>query len=220
MSHLVDRLLGLHGLVVYLIVGGLVFAEDALFVGFVIPGETAAILGGVVASRGNASLTAMCLVVVLAAIVGDSVGYEIGARYGRRLLSLRVLQRRKARINTARNTLARRGGPAVFGGRFVAFLRAVMPFLAGLSHMHYRRFLVYNAAGGLVWAIGCVLLGFLAGNSYAAVEKTFGRAATIAAAVVVIVAIAIWRIRRHQRDRANDRVLDGSAPQPGEDPHA
>jgi membrane-associated protein len=220
MSHLVDRLLGLHGLVVYLIVGGLVFAEDALFVGFVIPGETAAILGGVVASRGNASLTAMCLVVVLAAIVGDSVGYEIGARYGRRLLSLRVLQRRKARINTARNTLARRGGPAVFGGRFVAFLRAVMPFLAGLSHMHYRRFLVYNAAGGLVWAIGCVLLGFLAGNSYAAVEKTFGRAATIAAAVVVIVAIAIWRIRRHQRDRANDRVLNGSAPQPGEDPHA
>jgi membrane-associated protein len=220
MSHLVDRLLGLHGLVVYLIVGGLVFAEDALFVGFVIPGETAAILGGVVASRGNASLTAMCLVVVLAAIVGDSVGYEIGARYGRRLLSLRVLQRRKARINTARNTLARRGGPAVFGGRFVAFLRAVMPFLAGLAHMHYRRFLVYNAAGGLVWAIGCVLLGFLAGNSYAAVEKTFGRAATIAAAVVVIVAIAIWRIRRHQRDRANDRVLDGSAPQPGEDPHA
>lgn len=220
MSHLVDRLLGLHGLVVYLIVGGLVFAEDALFVGFVIPGETAAVLGGVVASRGNASLTAMCLVVVLAAIVGDSVGYEIGARYGRRLLSLRVLQRRKAHINAARNTLARRGGPAVFGGRFVAFLRAVMPFLAGLSHMHYRRFLVYNAAGGLVWAIGCVLLGFLAGNSYAAVEKTFGRAAAIAAAVVVIVAIAIWRIRRHQRDRANDRVLDGSAPQPGEDPHA
>jgi membrane-associated protein len=220
MSHLVDRLLGLHGLVVYLIVGGLVFAEDALFVGFVIPGETAAILGGVVASRGNASLTAMCLVVVLAAIVGDSVDYEVGARYGRRLLSLRVLQRRKARINTARNTLARRGGPAVFGGRFVAFLRAVMPFLAGLAHMHYRRFLVYNAAGGLVWAIGCVLLGFLAGNSYAAVEKTFGRAAAIAAAVVVIVAIAIWRIRRHQRDRANDRVLNGSAPQPGEDPHA
>ena len=151
MSKILDQVLGLHGPVVYLIVGFLVFAEDALFVGFVLPGETAAILGGVAASRHNVSLTLMCIIVVLAAIVGDSVGYEIGARYGTRLLSLRVLRRRKDRIDAARATLARRGGPAVFGGRFVAFLRAVMPFLAGTSHMRYPRFLAYNAAGGLAW---------------------------------------------------------------------
>jgi membrane-associated protein len=200
-SGLLDRLLGLQGTVVYLIVGLLVFAEDALFFGFVLPGETAAILGGVAASRHHVSPTAMCAVVVVAAILGDSVGYEIGARYGTRLLSVRVLRRRKDRVDAARANLARRGGPAVFGGRFVAFLRAVMPFLAGASHMRYPRFLAYNAAGGLVWGIGCVLLGFLAGNSYTAIEHAFGRVTALVAAAVVIVGLLVWTVRRHRRNR-------------------
>src|SRR2546428_411279 len=121
----------------------------------------------------------MCAVVAPAAAVGDSVGSEIGARSGTRLLSIRVLRRRADRIDAARATLARRGGPAVFGGRFVAFLRAVMPFLAGTSHMHYPRFLAYNAAGGLTWGIGSVVLGYLAGNSYTALGHTFGRATAL-----------------------------------------
>jgi membrane-associated protein len=201
MTKILDQVLGLHGTIVYLIVGLLVFAEDALFVGFVLPGETAAILGGVAASRGNASPAVMCAVVVVAAIVGDSVGYEIGARYGTRLLSLRVLRRRAARIDAARATLARRGGPAVFGARFVAFLRAVMPFLAGISHMRYRRFLGYNAAGGLAWGVGCVLLGYLAGNSYTMIERTFGRAAALAFAALALFGIVLWSIRRHRQQR-------------------
>jgi membrane protein DedA with SNARE-associated domain len=195
--------LGLHGPIIYLIVGVLVFAEDALFVGFVLPGETAAILGGVAASQHNASLTVMCATVVLAAIVGDNVGYEVGSRFGTRLVSVGPLRRRKDRIDAARDTLARRGGPAVFGARFVAFLRAVMPFLAGTSHMHYPRFLVYNAAGGVVWGIGSVLLGYLAGNSYAAVEHTFGRATALIAAGLVVAGLIVWTIRRHRRKRGD-----------------
>lgn len=201
MREILDRLLGLHGNVVYLIVGLLVFAEDALFIGFVLPGETAAILGGVAASRHQVSLPVMCVVVVVAAILGDSVGYRIGARYGPRLLSVRALRRRKDRVDAARENLARRGGPAVFGGRFVAFLHAVMPFLAGSSHMRYGRFLAYNAAGGVVWGVGCVLLGFLAGNSYAAVDKTFGRVTALIGAAVVMVGLLVWTLRRHRRRR-------------------
>jgi len=201
MTKLLDQLLSLHGGVVYLIVGLLVFAEDALFVGFVLPGETAAVLGGVAASRGNVSVVVVCAVVVVAAVVGDSVGYQIGARYGTRLLSLRVLRRRADRIDAARDTLARRGGPAVFLGRFVAFLRAVMPFLAGTAHMRYRQFLLYNAAGGLVWGVGSVLLGYLAGNSYAVIEKTFGRAAALIVAGLVVIALIVWSIRRRRRER-------------------
>ena len=201
MTAVVDRLLGLHGLVVYLIVGLLVFAEDALFVGFVLPGETAAILGGVIASRHHAALVLMCVTVVAAAVVGDSVGYEVGARYGTRLLSVRVLQRRRERIDVARASLARRGGLAVFLGRFVAFLRAIMPFLAGTSRMPYRRFLVYNGAGGLAWGIGSVLLGYLAGNSYAAIEKTAGRTAAIIVTVLVVAAVVAWRIRARRQRR-------------------
>jgi membrane protein DedA with SNARE-associated domain len=200
-TRILNQLLGLHGVVVYVIVGGLVFAEDALFIGFLLPGETAAILGGVAASRGNVSVTVVCVVVVLAAIVGDSVGYEIGARYGTRLLSLRVLRRRQDRIDAARETLARRGGPAVFVGRYVAFLRAVMPFLSGVSHMPYWRFLAFNAAGGLIWGIGSVLLGYLAGNSYTAIERTFGRAVALVVAALVVIILVVWIIRRHRTQR-------------------
>ena len=202
MSGLLDHLLGLRGVTVYVIVGLLVFAEDALFVGFVVPGETAAILGGVAASRHHASLPVVCAVVVAAAIVGDTVGYEIGARFGPRLLSTRVLRDRRERIDAARAILARRGGPAVFLGRFIAFLRAVMPFLAGTARMRYRRFLAYNAAGGLVWGVGSVLLGYLAGNSYAAIERTLGRAAALAVAAAVVALLIGWGIRRRRRDRA------------------
>ena len=204
MGGIVDRVLDLHGAVVYLLVALLVFAEDALFVGFVIPGETAAILGGVAASRHNVSVVLMCVTVVAAAILGDTVGYEIGHRYGTRVLNVRVLRNRKRQLDSAGAFLARRGGPAVFLSRFVAFLRAVMPFLAGTSRMRYPKFLGYNAAGGLVWGVGCVVLGYLAGNSYQAIEHTFGRVAAIVVAGIVVVALAVWSIRRRRRERAED----------------
>lgn len=151
MSRLLDPLLNLHGLVVYLLVAAVVFTEDALFVGFVVPGETAAVLGGVAASRGHVSLAIIIAVVVAAAIIGDSAGYQLGAHYAPRLLSTRLVSRHQRHIDAAGDLLARRGGPAVFLGRFVAYLRAVMPFLAGAARVPYRRFLAYNAAGGLVW---------------------------------------------------------------------
>jgi membrane-associated protein len=143
----------------------------------------------------------MCAVVVAAAIAGDSVGYEVGARYGDRLVSARVLRRRADRVEEARANLARRGGPAVFLARLVAFLRAVMPFLAGTSHMDYPKFLAYNAAGGLVWGVGTVMLGFLAGNSYAAAERAFGRAVALILAAVAVSGLVVWYIRRRRRDR-------------------
>lgn len=204
MRRFLDQLLHLHTTVIYLVVAVLVFAEDALLVGFVVPGETAAILGGVAASQGSVSLAIMCGIVVLAAVVGDSTAYAIGARYGHKIFSLRPLQRRAQRIDAAQRTLARRGGPAVLGGRFVAFLHAVMPILAGTSHMSYRRFFVYNATGGLLWGTGTVLLGYLAGNSYAVIDRTFGRTSAIAAAVVVIVGLVVWRVRRWRRGHRSE----------------
>ncbi|MEV4757083.1 DedA family protein [Micromonospora sp. NPDC049559] len=201
MSGFFDRLVALHGTVVYLLVGALVFVEDALFVGFVIPGETAAILGGVAAGLGHVSLTLMIIVVVLAAVVGDSVGYEVGRRFGPRLLDHRLLRHRRERVESARQLLVRRGGRAVFLGRFVAFFRAVMPALAGAANMPYHRFLAFNAAGGLVWGGGSVIAGYLAGNSYQTVERYIGRGSAIAVAAVAVVALVAWRIRVRRRER-------------------
>jgi membrane protein DedA with SNARE-associated domain len=199
---LVERILNLQPLLVYLLVPALVFAEDALFVGFVIPGETAAVLGGVVASRGNVRLWLIALLVVGAAIVGDAVGYQVGRHIGPRLLQLRMLRNRRQRLEEAQETLRRRGGSAVFFGRFVAFFRAVMPALAGAARMPYRRFLVYNAAGGIVWGVGFVLVGFAAGNSYKAVQRTVGRGTAVIVAVAVVSALVAWRVRAH-RSRAD-----------------
>jgi membrane protein DedA with SNARE-associated domain len=89
----------------------------------------------------------------------------------------------------------------VFLGRFVAFFRAVMPALAGTSHMPYRRFLPYNAVGGLVWGTGFVLLGYVAGNSYAQLEKSVGRAVALVVLGIVLVGLIVWRVRKGQRER-------------------
>lgn len=218
MGGIVDHLLSAPTALMYVLVGTLVFAEDALFVGFVLPGETAAILGGVDASRHHVNLAAMIAVVVVAAIVGDSVGFEIGRRFGHRVLTLRVFTRHQRQLTDAQRLLARRGGGAVFLGRFVAFFRAVIPALAGIAGMPYRRFFVFNAAGGLVWGTGVVLLGYLAGNSYKTVERIAGQAAAITVALIVLLAVLGWQIRRR---RLEHRLAPNPpAPAPSdEEPH-
>jgi membrane protein DedA with SNARE-associated domain len=199
-GRLTDWLLGLSGWPVYGLVGLLVFAEDALFVGFVLPGETAAVLGGVAASAGHVSLAGIMAIVVAGAIIGDTVGYEVGRHFGPRLLRTRMVERRRERIDRAREQLATRGGMAVFLGRFVAFLRATTPALAGIAGMPYPRFLAFNALGGLVWGVAVVMIGYLAGNSYATVEKTFGRAAALIVLGLVVVGFVVWQIRRHRKE--------------------
>lgn len=182
----------------YALIAVLVFAEAAVFVGFVLPGETAVILGGVLAATGRLSLPAVMALVVVAAILGDSVGFEVGRHLGPRILASRPLRRHQPALVGAQRFLREKGGWAVFLGRFTAFLRAVMPALAGTSRMHYPRFLAYNAAGGLVWGVGVVLLGFFAGNSYAVAEKALGRGGAILIAVIVVTGLVLWlRRRRH-----------------------
>ncbi len=201
MSGFVDSILNVTPAPAYLIVACLVFAEDALFVGFVLPGETAAVLGGVVASRGHVQLWLMMVLVVFAAITGDSVGYEIGKHLGPRILNMRILRKNREKLDQAQDFLRRREGAAVFLGRFIAFFRAVMPALAGTSGMPYPRFLAFNAAGGLVWGAGFVVLGFLAGNSYETVAKIAGRDRAVIIALTAVVVLIIWRLRKARRER-------------------
>lgn len=204
MHSITNWLGGLSGPVIYAVVFALVFAEDALFVGFVLPGETAVVLAGVLASQGKVSVYWLALVVVFAAIAGDSVGYEVGNRYGPRILTTRPLRRHQGRIAKAQDMIRQRGPAAVFLGRFIAFFRAMMPALAGISHMPYRRFLLYNALGGICWGVGFTLLGYFAGNAYAKVEAQVGRALAILIAAIVVIAVVVWHVRRRRRADASD----------------
>ncbi len=202
MTIIIDHILNAPAWTVYTIVGLLVFAEDALFVGFVLPGETAAILGGVAASRGHVPVLGVIAVVVVAAIVGDSVGYEVGHHLGTRVLGLRIFDNRRQRLEDAQDFLARRGGSAVFLGRWVAFFRAVMPALAGTAKMRYLKFLAFNAAGGIVWGAAVVLVGYYAGESYGKIEHLVGRGAALVVLGLALIAIVIWQVRRHRNKHA------------------
>jgi membrane protein DedA with SNARE-associated domain len=196
--------LSLSGVLAYAVIGGLVFAEAALFVGFVLPGETAALLGGVLASTGHLALGLVLVVVVVAAVVGDSVGFEVGRAFGPRLLEVRPLRRHRARLETAQAYLRTRGGRAVVLGRWTAFLRAVMPALAGASRMPYPRFLAFNAFGGVVWGVGVTLAGYFAGTSYQLVATRLSEGGAILGALVVLA--ALWAWHRHRRA---GRSVDG-----------
>lgn len=168
-----------------------------MLLGFVIPGETAALIGGVLASLHHVDLLLMLVVIVVCAIVGDSVGYEVGKVLGPWLVEHRPLRGRPG-VHRGQDLLARRGGPAVFLGRWLALARALVPGLAGMSGMRYRTFLSYNAAGGIVWGTTFVLIGYGAGASYTAVAKTVG-VYSLAILGTVVAAVVVTVVIRHRR---------------------
>jgi len=200
-ARLLDPLINLHGWEAYSLVGALVFAEASILIGFVFPGETAVILGGVAASRGHVNIVLLIVVVVGCAIAGDSVGYAVGERWGRRLLQVRLLRKRRRLLDRVFDQLNRRGAVAVFLARFTAFLRAIVPGLAGISSMPYRAFLPANAAGGLVWGTAYCLLGYLVGHAYTRVEHASSIASDVLLGLVVAVLIVL-AIRRRRREKA------------------
>jgi len=181
------------------LIAALVFGETAIFLGFVLPGEAAVVFGGVLASRGHISLLVLIGVVVVCAVAGPLVGYEVGRRMGDRLFTSRRLTRISGQLDRARTALRNRGGLAVLGGRFVAVVRALMPAAAGAAEVPYRVFAISNLIGGVAWGAGYSLLGYLAGSAYGVVERTVGTGLAIAAAVVVVGLAAIWARRRHRR---------------------
>jgi membrane protein DedA with SNARE-associated domain len=197
----------------YAIIFALVFGEAAVFLGFVLPGETAVVLGGFLASTGQLEIVALCALVFVAAVLGDSVGYEVGKTFGPRVIGLRILRRHEARLDRAQTMLRQRGGPAVFMGRFTAFFRAVMPGLAGLSQMRYRTFLPWNALGGLVWGVGFCLIGYFAGASYERVATQVGEGAAIVVGVVVITALVVWHVRRKRAEKRAEADWDRDHPE-------
>jgi membrane protein DedA with SNARE-associated domain len=208
MSGLLDTAAQLASPWAYVVLALAAAAEAAAFVGVVVPGETAMLLGGFLAFQGRVSLGWMMAAGAAGAVVGDSVGYAIGRRLGepvkRSRLGRRVGRQRWAR---AEAYLRAKGGRAVFLGRFVGLLRALVPALAGMSRMPYRTFLPWNLAGGVIWAPGFVLLGYLAGSSYRQVERIVGRASLLLLLVVVLAGALVVGARRFARRPDRLRAL-------------
>jgi membrane-associated protein len=194
-------LLHFNGTWAYVIVGFLAFAEAAFMVGFFFPGETAVVVGGVLAGLGRVNLGVMIAVVVLSAIVGDSVGYEVGKKAGPWLLKRRPpFFWRQERPTLEDTASVKYRGPAVFLGRFTAFARVVIPGLAGMSGLRYRTFLFWNVLGAIGWGAGFTVLGYVVGVSFAHVLSTIGLWA-LAIVGVLIAGVAVFEVRRRRKER-------------------
>ncbi|WP_091193605.1 DedA family protein [Micromonospora narathiwatensis] len=175
--------------------------EASTFLGLVVPGEVAVLVGGVLAHEGRLPLWAVAVAAIAGAALGDQVGYLVGRRYGHRLLDR--APRRLVHPEDVRRGLAlirRRGAFAVVLGRWVAALRALVPGLAGMSGMHHRTFTVANVAGGALWAVTVAVLGYLFGASYRLLERRLGWGSeALLALVVLLVLVRLLRARRAAR---------------------
>jgi membrane protein DedA with SNARE-associated domain len=133
------------------------------------------------------------------------VGYAIGAHYGDRLFELALIRRRRAALDGALLGLRRRGATYVFVGRFTAFFRAVMPALAGMSKMDYRRFLIANALSALLWGVGYCLLGYFAGGALKQIENSASWVGiAVLVAMLVLVAALYFNKRRREASRSSE----------------
>jgi membrane-associated protein len=194
----------------YLIAGGLAFAEAAIMVGFVLPGEIALLVAGYFCRYGTLEVWIMAIIAVVCAIVGDSVGFEFGRHFGPPVRRSRVGRFiGESRWSTVDAFLHRHGGKAIFLGRLTALLRALMPSMAGMSGMRYRTFLVWNAAGGLVWGAGCVFLGYAFASALNTVsEYLTWLPLTILGVVAAGYLVIHLRKRRRERDEVGAFVPD------------
>lgn len=173
----------------YAVVFAFAFAEGGLLIGLFLPGEGPVLLGGVLAFQGRVSVAAMLLVAAMGAVVGDSTGYWLGRRYGSKLESTRLGRKvGDHRWKRAKGFLRKHGGKAVFLGRFVSIFRTLVPPVAGMSGMPYRRFVLFNAPAAVLFGVSLVVAGYIAGGSWRVVEGWLGQASVV---LLVLVAVGV-----------------------------
>ncbi len=181
----------------------LVMAESS---GVPLPGETAVIVGGVLASRGKLQIEAVIAIAALAAIVGDNIGYQIGRQGGRWLLQRPGPFRRHRLmvLETGEPFFERHGSKAVFFGRFILGLRTWASWLAGANHMRWRTFFLWNALGGICWATGVGLIAYFVGQTASNAIATFGIYGLVAVLVAIGGALGLHLRHRRRQTKAEE----------------
>src|SRR5512143_707468 len=213
-GRLVEKILDLPAWLVVSLVFLLPALEASAFVGIVFPGEIAVLLGGVVASNDRVPIATVVIAACVGAAVGDQVGYLIGREWGQQLLRKipdRLLD--EDRLQRGRAYIRRLGAKGVVLGRWTAALRALVPGLAGLAHMHYARFLAANVAGGTLWATTVAMAGYVAGDNWHAVQHAVGDASYALLGAVVLLAVA-GHVARRRRQRQRRRQPQPATPAP------
>ena len=188
-------------------VGGLagltaiVFIETGLLVGFFLPGDSLLVTAGLFAARGDLEVVPMIVVLSIAAIIGDTVGYNIGARAGPKLFTRpdSLLFNRKHLITT-KEFYERHGPFTIVIARFIPILRTFAPVVAGVGAMEYKRFIVYNVAGGIGWVVTTVLGGYFLGQLVPNIHDHIHK--VIAVVIVLSLLPAIIKVAKEKFKRS------------------
>jgi undecaprenyl-diphosphatase len=196
MGQLATGLLSLSGWAALALLFMLPALEAPAFLGLVVPGELALLLGGVLAHQDRIPLAAALAVGVAGAVAGDSAGYWIGRRWVRLLTSRLGRRVGPARLNTAEGLLLRGGGWALVVGRCTAGARVLLPGLAGMLGLRYRTFAAWTGVAATVWAAAHVLLGYVAGAGWRQVHQLTGRVGIALAGAVMVALTVAWLLRR------------------------
>lgn len=188
----------------YLLVGFMAFAETGAFLGFVAPGEITVIVGGVVAGQGEIDVVALIAIVWTCAVFGDMTSYYVGKRLGREFMEKhgRRLKITPERLDKVEDFFRRRGGLTIVVGRFIGLVRPIAPFLAGSTHMPFRRFLAYDIVAAGIWSTTFVLLGFVFWHSFDQVSEYARKGALFLGAAIVLAVGLIWLVRHRRKVRA------------------
>ena len=186
----VDQIIQAGGL---LLIGAIIFAESGMFVGFFLPGDTLLLAAGVFAAQGKISVISVIAVVTIAAIAGDNVGYHIGKRYGRKLFSKPdgVIFRQQY-VEQAENFYEKWGSKTMLLAHFVPIVRTFAPPVAGVAHMNYKQFVIFDAIGILAWAITVTMVGYWFGSKIPNIDNYIMLA--VGAVVVITLGPTIYHL--------------------------
>lgn len=186
----------------YLLLMAIVFTETGLLLGFFLPGDSLLITAGLVAAAGGLNIWWVDVLLIVAAITGDSVGYAIGARLGPRLFTReRSLLFNPAHVERTRRFYARHGAKTIVIARFVPIIRTFAPVVAGVGTMEYRRFLFYNVFGGAGWVISMTWAGYLLGRAIPEIDK-YVHVVVIIVIILSVIPIGIEVVKERRRRAA------------------
>jgi membrane protein DedA with SNARE-associated domain len=203
----------------YSIIVLMTFLETSAFLGLLVPGESVVVIAGLLASKGILALGDVIWAATFGAIMGDTVGYFIGHRFGEGFFLTygHYFFFKREYLDEAKGFFEKHGGKTVFMGRFMAWLRSFAPVVAGISKMRYSKFLLFNAAGGIAWATIFSLLGFFVGNSWGIIKVYLGRIgvfAFICGVVIIYFYFFFTKKRRLIQEKIGwiDRKLSSQTP--------
>lgn len=185
----------------YFVLIAIVFAETGLLIGFCLPGDSLLVTAGLLCALEN-SLNIFWLNIYLcaAAIIGDSVGYWIGAKIGPRIFTKEdSFFFNKAHITRAHNFYEKYGPKAIVIARFVPIVRTFVPTLAGVGQMNYKKFLTYNVVGGIGWVMSMTLLGYFLGRSIPDIEKKIHYVVVIVILISFLPILNEWLAERRHK---------------------